>query len=179
MSVTGQMIDEAEALAEEHRQALESERIAHVVTRQELIETRELLRQAAACVPDWGFPYKALPYKALRQRIEAVLAAPVPPLIIPVPPHVVEAYRNLPPSGEGRALTSAELDHLEETGEPPAWLDSSWAKPPEQPATGPLRRKLGIARGVLITVLDSTTIGGPPMPTPEELRQAIDETADP
>lgn len=137
MSVTGQMIDEAQELAETHRQALESERIAHVVTRQELIETRELLRQAAACVPDWGFPYKALPYKELRQRIEAVLAAPVPQ------------------------------------------LHEEWAKPPEQSATGPLRRKLGIARGVLTTVLDATTIGGPPMPTPQELRQAIDETADP
>jgi len=136
MSVTGKMIDDAESLAEERRQQLESERIAHVVTRQELIETRELLRQAAACVPEWGFPYKALPYKELRQRIEAVLAAPVP------------------------------------------GLPDEWAKPPEQPATGPLRRKLGVARGVLNTVLDSTTIGGPPMPTQAELRQAIDETAD-
>lgn len=115
----------------------DAERIAHVVTRQELIETRELLRQAAACVPEWGFPYKALPYKELRQRIEAVLAAPVPE------------------------------------------FSDEWAKPRDQPATGPLRRKLGIARGVLMTVLDSTTIGGAPMPTQAELRQAIDETADP
>lgn len=116
---------------------LQAERMAHVVTRQELIEIRELLRQAAACVPDWGFPYKAMPYKELRQRIEAVLAAPVPE------------------------------------------IPDEWAKPPDQPATGPLRRKLGIARGVLMTVLDSTTIGGARMPTQAELRQTIEETADP
>lgn len=118
-------------------EALEAERVAHVVTRQELIEIKELLRQAAACVPEWGFPYKALPYKELRQRIEAVLFAPVPE------------------------------------------LPDEWAKPIDQPATGPLRRKLGIARGVLMTVLDSTTIGGARMPTQAELRQAIEETADP
>jgi hypothetical protein len=116
---------------------LEAERLAHVGTRQELIETRELLRQAAACVPEWGFPYKALPYKELRQRIEAVLAAPVPE------------------------------------------LPDEWAKPPEQPATGPLRRKLGIARGVLMTVLDSMTLGGGATPSQDELRNAIEETADP
>lgn len=137
MSVTGQMIEDAEALAEERRQQLEAERIAHVVTRQELIETRELLRQASVCVPDRGYPYKALPYKELRQRIDAVLAAPVPE------------------------------------------FSDEWAKPPDQPATGPLRRKLGIARGVLMTVLDSTTIGCAPMPTQAELRRAIQETADP
>lgn len=40
---------------------------------------------------------------------------------IPVPPHVADAYRNLPPSGEGRALTKEELDRWAETGVPPAW----------------------------------------------------------
>ena len=58
--------------------------------------------------------------------------------------------------------------------------DSDWAKPADQPATGPLRRKLAVARAVLMEVLDAQTIvGGPAMPTQVELRKAIRETADP
>jgi hypothetical protein len=51
--------------------------------------------------------------------------------------------------------------------------DAHWAKPEDQPATGPLRRKLALARGVLMQMLDG------PEPTDEELEALIEETADP
>lgn len=140
----GSALKEARALIEELRQTLadqlgallDAERLQHVFTRQELIETRELLRELFREAKR-GVPDESYPYRDLWQRIEAVLAAPV------------------------------------------AEMPDGWAKPADQPATGPLRMKLGVARGVLMTVLQSTTIGGPPLPTQAELRQAIEATADP
>lgn len=55
---------------------------------------------------------------------------------------------------------------------------AEWAKPADQPATGPLRRKLALARGVLVQVRASF-IGADGMPTREELDAVLEETADP
>jgi hypothetical protein len=56
--------------------------------------------------------------------------------------------------------------------------DAHWAKPADQPATGPLRRKLALARGVLMQVLASE-VGQDKHPSLDELDAIIQETADP
>lgn len=55
--------------------------------------------------------------------------------------------------------------------------DQDWAWPPEQPATGPLRRKLGEARGLLYEVLDAAR-GEGPLPSAAAIEAVLAETID-
>lgn len=58
--------------------------------------------------------------------------------------------------------------------------DKEWAKPADQPATGPLRRKLALARGMLSQIADTLEDPeGCDFPSLDELRAVLAETADP
>lgn len=68
-------------------------------------------------------------------------------------------------------------DEMNRQGAPGA-PGAEWAKPVDQPATGPLRRKLALARGVLMQVAAALR-GIDTMPMLDELDTLVQETADP